>query len=121
MAKTNLPMRNVFITEGQAVKKIDNVLELETILSEGGTATWVPAESIKLVPKVINKPGSYKASEEPGHPVGYSEITIVRNSDTPTYELGIKAITKDGTYISADEAGSPYYAYSVVIVNVPGG
>lgn len=121
MPDVRLDSRDVFITEGDTITRVDDVAALLTVLSDGGGVKWVPLDSIKLASKRITRPGTYIANKEPGHPVAYSEVAVVKEDGSEAYKVGIKAITENGTYVAADETGYPFYVYTTVIVNVPGG
>lgn len=120
MANNYLQSKDIFIMEGDTVTRVDDVFALLTVLSQGGAVKWVPMDSVKLATKRITRPGKYVAKNEPGHPMAYSEVAVVKEDGSEAYKVGIKAITENGTYIAAEETGYPFYVYTMVVVNVPG-
>lgn len=112
--------KKIAVTEGNENKRIGNVVEIETADLNDASIIWIPEDSVKLIPKVIHKEGVYEASDDVGHPTGYSSVEIVLPDTSGVEKVGTKAITHNGEYYAKDESDSPVFAFSTVVVNVEG-
>ena len=69
----------VSISEGNT-GRIFNAKKLKTSLSGGGECLWVPADSVELTTKTINKNGKYYAADDGKY--GYSSVTVDAYADS---------------------------------------
>lgn len=115
------PTTTVVANEDVKTKTYKYTAELETNLTNGETARWIPEDSVKLKKKTIYKDGEYEAYKDAGRPYAYSEVEIVQIDKRIKRKKGFKTINQNGIYIADEERGRPGYYYTSVFVNVGDG
>ena len=113
--------KDILVNKGDTLTVIRDISKLVTNLSNGSMATWIPEDETLLVTKTIVKDGTYEVTREPTKPYGYSQVTVTGVGNKIMGDLGEKSITKNGVYIAKQDKDGPFYGYSKLYVNVPGG